>query len=407
MFVQLFVHSGGFRMSAARISLKQVETDISKAIDEAVAAGKGKVWTGNSLFLWVRGGSASWLYHYRDGRSMRTQSLGTYPDVTLYSARQARNRLAAQRRDDRRAHDGHRLVPGGPSAATLSGAPDILRKRFADVVEMFVTQSPMAADWKATSTEPHKYRKLKDGALGKMWTDAIEPTDVAAELKTRWGHTLGEADKNRIRIKQICDYARSNGYRAKNAVNPANNDDMKNLIAKPPKSTPHPAMPLGDVPAFMGRLLAKGTDAARATAFLIHTVARTAEARLADWSEIKDNVWTIPGPRMKEGKEHSVPLSPAALAVLGKPAQGRIFPELDKDDLLDKVKEHGGDYTTHGFRSAFNGWAKKQGYSKELRDLAMAHAVGTKTDQAYDREELIEERRPMMQAWSDYVSSLA
>jgi hypothetical protein len=37
----------------------------------------------------------------------------------------------------------------------------------------------------------------------------------------------------------------------------------------------------------------------------------------------------------------------------------------------------------------------------------MAHAVGTKTDQAYDREELIEERRPMMQAWSDYVSSLA
>ena len=139
MFVHLFVHFGSFRMSAARISLKQVETDILKAIDAAVATGKGKVWTGNSLFLWVRGGSASWLYHYRDGRSMRTQSLGTYPDVTLYSARQARNRLAAQRRDDRRAYDGHRLVPGGRSAATLSGAPDILRKRFADVVEMFVT----------------------------------------------------------------------------------------------------------------------------------------------------------------------------------------------------------------------------------------------------------------------------
>src|ERR1700685_512441 len=83
---------------SSRAELRKIEDDIAKAIDNAVKTGKGKVWTGNSLFLWVRGNSASWLYHFRDGAKMRTASLGTYPDVSLHAARQARENEAAKRR---------------------------------------------------------------------------------------------------------------------------------------------------------------------------------------------------------------------------------------------------------------------------------------------------------------------
>jgi hypothetical protein len=393
---------------SSRAELRKIEDDIAKAIDNAVKTGKGKVWTGNSLFLWVRGNSASWLYHFRDGAKMRTASLGTYPAMSLHAARQKRESEAAKRRDDRDRRNGNSTGEG------RKGEGDIKRKRFADMVEEFLANAPAPKEWKLSSTQSYKYRRLKEGALGKMWTHEIEVTDVAAELKERWGDALAEGDKNRILIKMVFDYARSAGYRAKDQVNPANNDDMKNLVRKPPKGKPYAAMPLADIPAFMAQLVADGSPEARALAFCIHTVARTDEARLARWEEIKGNLWTIPGGKgffkdgelirtMKEEEEHSVPLTNAALALLGEPKpSGLIFGRLAERALLNRVKL-GGDYTTHGFRSAFDGWAKKRSYSKDFRDLAKAHTTGT--DPNYDHERLIEERRPIMQAWSDFIEA--
>jgi integrase len=396
---------------SSRAELRKIEDDIAKAIDNAVKSGKGKVWTGNSLFLWVRGNSASWLYHYRDGRTMRTQSLGTYPNVSLHAARQKRQSEAAKRRDDR-----DRRTGNSTGEAARDAEHGIKRKRFGDMVEEFLTNAPAPKTWKVTSTAPQKYRRLKEGALAKMWTHEIEVTDVAAELNTRWRDALAEGQNNRIKIKMVFDYARSAGYREKSAVNPANNDDMKNLVAKAPKSTPHAAMPLADIPKFMAGLVADGSPEARALAFCIHTVTRTDEARLARWEEINvpGKLWTIPGGKgiikdgevfrsMKEEVEHSIPLSPAALALLGEPKQsGLIFGRLAERALLNRVKL-GGAYTTHGFRSAFDGFAKKAGYSKEMRDLAKAHL--TDADPNYDHERLIEERRAMQLAWSDFCMS--
>jgi integrase len=113
---------------------------------------------------------------------------------------------------------------------------------------------------------------------------------------------------------------------------------------------------------------------------------------------------------MKEGEEHSVPLTDAALALLGKPKKaGRIFGDLPHDALDDKLKEYRalGVATVHGMRASFNGWAVKAGYPKSLWGRALAHATGDKTDQAYNREKLIEERRPLMLAWSDYITTSA
>jgi integrase len=163
-------------------------------------------------------------------------------------------------------------------------------------------------------------------------------------------------------------------------------------------------MALKDVPAFMASLIADGSPAARSLAFLILTAARTGEAIGADWSEISGNVWTVPGSRMKEAKAHSVPLAPAALALLGKPLKaGLVFGPLAHDALIDRLKA-AGNFTVHGFRSAFVGWAVKHGYSKDLRDRAIAHAVGDANAQAYDRERLIEERRPLMEAWATFCA---
>jgi integrase len=357
----------------------------------------GKHSDGGGLYLQVASpGQGSWVVRFGE----RWKSLGPVDEIDPDKAR----KLHAAMKDEKRAGRN----PFGTTEAIA--AITIKRARFADVVDSFLTDAPAVSGWKTKSTEPRKYRNLKTGALGKLWADEITTADVEAELRARWGHALASADKYRIRIKLICDYARAKGFRAKDATNPANNDDMKNLIAKPPKSIPHPSMPVADVPAFMAELTADRSNEARALAFAIHTVARTAEARDIDWREIKGNVWTVPGGlddrSMKEGAEHSVPLSPAALALLGKPKKaGRIFGDLPHDALDDKLKEYRalGLATVHGFRTSFNGWAVKAKYPKSLWGRAMAHAVGDKTDQAYDREELIEERRPMMQAWSDFA----
>ncbi len=212
-----------------------------------------------------------------------------------------------------------------------------------------------------------------------------------------------------MRIKLVCDYARAKGYRAENAVNPANDEDLKNLVSKPPKSKPHPSLPVADCPAFFSKLSADTSPEARSLGFAILTAARTGEARDIDWSEIEGNVWHIPASRMKEGEsngDHFVPLSPAALALLGKSVKaGRIFGSLPHDALDNKLKEHFdlGVATVHGFRASFNGWAVKAKYPESLWGRALHHVVGNKTGKSYNREPLIEERHPMMDAWSRYL----
>ncbi len=187
---------------------------------------------------------------------------------------------------------------------------------------------------------------------------------------------------------------------------------MKHLVPSAPKSKPHKAMRSGDVPQLMADLVADGSKEARALAFLILTMTRTAEARDADWSEIdaKQKLWIIPGERMKEGQEHRIPLSPQALALLGKPKKsGPIFGDLAHDALIDKLNELRPDdgYTVHGMRTAFRGdWALKNGYPVELREMALAHSVGDAVIQAYSLPpaELYTVRIPMTVAWNDFCT---
>jgi integrase len=398
-------------MTTGKLDTKELRHLMNLKTPGTFADGKG-------LYLRVRApGQGSYTVKF----GTREQSLGPADLITADQARLAHTAMRVEKKAKRDpwAVDWKAIL--FPAAKNiLSGAASLTHASsettapktptlFAVVVDSFLLHSPAVALWKANSTEARKYRKLKEGALGKRLAHEITSDDVANELHKRWGHALASAEKNRIRLKLVFDYARAKGFTHKDATNPANNDDLKNLVTKPPKSIPHASMPVALVSAFISELDDDSSVEARALEFAIHTVARTGEAIGARWEEIESNVWHIPAARIKEGAsngDHWVPLTPAALALLGKPRKsGLIFGSLPHDALDDKLKEYRSAEvaTVHGMRTSFTGFAVKAGYPATLWDRAMHHSP-KKDGKSYNQEPLTEERRPLMQSWSDYIT---
>lgn len=385
---------------------KLTKADIEKAIasetDQTLSDGA-------SLSLKIRGGSALWVYKFRDGASFRSTSLGSWHHgMGLTQARNERNAFAGRRYAERIPRRGLAVIRS--AAAPVDPAPITgKRMRFADLVDSLITLKS-ETEWKIKSREPDAYRQLKTGTLGTLWADEIDTPAVEKELRERWGDAPQNLEKFRQRIEAVLTHAVAKEARA-DLPNPARKKIIGQLIAAAPASTPRAAMHRDGVPDLMAKLVADGSPAARALAFCILTVARNTEARLADWQEIEGHDWIIPGGReersMKEQKEHAVPLAPGAFALLGKRKSGLIFGSLSTHALNDKLAAVvGTGPTVHGFRTAFTSWAKSAGYPKELRELAKAHAEGrTGTDKAYeryDREDQLKALRPMLEAWAKY-----
>ena len=168
----------------------------------------------------------------------------------------------------------------------------------------------------------------------------------------------------------------------------------------------------------MHALQREGSSPARALQWTILTAARTAETLSATRSEIKSpaeyasiaklpiqliggDIWVVPATRMKEGRQRQVPLAKAALALIGD-RKGRLFPGYSGQmmELLGKLRPG---YTVHGFRSSFTDWAAENDYPQELREMALAHAVGDFVEQAYRHSTRLNKRREMMTAWADFT----
>jgi len=224
----------------------------------------------------------------------------------------------------------------------------------------------------------------------------------------------------RGRIEAILDWATVRGYRT--GDNPAR---WKGHLAKllPPRSKVrkvehHAAFPYEDMGAFMAALRQREGIAARALEFTILTAARTSEALNAEWSEfdLAAKVWTVPGTRMKAGRNHRVPLSGAAMAILTAMAEVKrgpfVFPGHKKDrplssmvflQLLKRMERP--DLTAHGFRSTFRDWAaERTAFPREVAEAALAHTVGDKVEAAYRRGDLFEKRRKLMEAWDGFCA---
>jgi integrase len=170
----------------------------------------------------------------------------------------------------------------------------------------------------------------------------------------------------------------------------------------------HEALPYTELPAFMRDLRHQGTPRARALELAILTATRTSETRGARWKEfdLAARVWTIPGSRMKEGREHRVPLSGAALQLLAAlPRTGDRLFEIGERALYQAVNELRPGITAHGFRSTFRTWAQEQTeFAPEIAEHCLAHITGNASEAAYKRGDAIEKRREVMATWADFCA---
>jgi integrase len=233
----------------------------------------------------------------------------------------------------------------------------------------------------------------------------------------------GQAERLRATLVQIFNYAKVKRIFA--GENPADREVQHELSPLAPRNGKHwKALPYQKVPAFMRDLRTHrvGSIAAWALDFVILTACRTNEVLGARWEEFDFNerVWTIPVERLKtknnkDVEPHRVPLSKQALALLdlwrshrnGSPLvfPGRSLQEpLDEKALRSLLYDMGyrGKATVHGFRSAFRTWAEEQhNFDYKAKETCLGHMIKS----PYDRTDVLEKRRPIMEAWADYCCS--
>jgi integrase len=383
---------------------------------------------GGNLWLQVTpSGARTWLFRFRHAGKARAMGLGPLHTVSLAEARvKAREcrRLLLEGFDPLEARKATRLAVKLDAAKVMT---------FRECAERYIAahkagwRNPKhAAQWPATLTA-YVYP-----VFGPLPVQAIDTALVMKAVEPIWNAKPETASRVRGRIESVLDWATARGYRA--GENPARwRGHLENLLParnKVRRVKHHAALPYPEIAAFVAELRQQEGIAARALEFAILTAARTGEVIEARWDEINtaERLWTIPAERMKAGKEHRVPLSAAALAILahrraaetaseaecGERRQGGfIFPggpggkagrPLSNMAFLMTLRRMGrADLTAHGFRSTFSDWCAEQtSFPSEVRELALAHAVGNAVEAAYRRGDLFEKRRQLAEAWARF-----
>jgi integrase len=250
--------------------------------------------------------------------------------------------------------------------------------------------------------------------FGNLPVQSIDVALVMKVLEPIWRDKTETASRLRGRIEAVLDWAKVRGYR--DGENPARwRGHLDHLL--PARSDVAPrkhlhAVPFRDLPAFMARLRKHDGVEATALEFCILTAARTGDVLSARWSEIDlaQKLWTIPGERMKSGKEHRVALSERAINILtALPRDGELVFNRENgaplaDNALLVVAKDCGATTVHGTRSSFRDWvAEATSYPSELAEIALAHTVGSAVERAYRRGDMMEKRRRLMADWASFL----
>lgn len=365
----------------------------------------GRHSDGGGLYLSIDPtGRRRWVFMYtRDGK--RTElGLGGGRDLTLANARKEAGTLRTI------------LANGGDPRSAREKQE---RQTFGEVADAYVEamrpswrNAKHAAQWAMTLT---KYA----APIRPRMVETISTREILEVLQPLWQRTPETAERLRGRIENVLDAAKAKGLRS--GENPARwRGHLDQLLPKRQRLSRghHTAMPYADVPHFTDDLRKREAVAARALEFTILTAARSGEVLGATWGEIDLDgaVWTVPAARMKAGREHRVPLSVRAVALLddlysaettepsdpvfpsakgGKPLSGMAMAML--------LRRMGSAVTAHGFRSAFRDWASETtGFPHEVCEMALAHTIGNKAEAAYRRGDLFNKRRGLMDAWASY-----
>jgi integrase len=388
-----------------------------------VATEPGLYGDGHGLYLQISTfDTKSWVFRYMIEGRARKMGLGPLHTVSLAEAR-------------KRAADARLKVLDGldpvdertaqRAAKRLEAAKAMTFKQCADSYIKANSSGwkneKHAAQWGATFNETKRGKRVYPAStvvINDLPISAIDTGLVRKVLEPIWYETPETASRVRGRIERVLAWATVAGYRS--GDNPARwTGHLKELLpakAKVSAVVHHDAVPYAEMPAFMGGLRTKHGTSARALEFTIITAVRTGEAIGATWSEIDlgTKVWTIPPERMKAGREHRIPLSDRAIAVLETlPREGeyvfagaRESKPLSNMAMLELVRGmRGKGATVHGFRSTFRDWAAETtAYPHEMCEIALAHAVGNKVEAAYRRGDMMEKRRRLMSDWAEYCS---
>lgn len=388
----------------------------ARAVDALKAEGRHAI--GDGLYLQITPAGRSWLFRYTGPSGKRREmGLGAYPGTTLAEARQG---LADARKVLRLGECP--LDRRNRSTAALRAEKRMVC--FRDAAEAYIDahkagwKNPKhAAQWPAT-LEAYAYP-----VLSKLPVDAITQAHVLEVLRPIWTSKPETAARVRGRLELVLDAAKAAGQRQ--GENPARwRGHLDKLLparnkVRVPKH--HAALPYRAIPAFLAALRAETGMAARCLELVILTATRTGEAIGARWEEIDldDAVWIIPAERMKAGREHRVPLSNPALALLRTLAEagrdGFVFPggragkplsNMAMAMLLKRMEQPA--VTVHGFRSTFRDWvAELTSHPHEIAEAALAHVVRDKVVAAYQRGDLLARRRVLMEDWAAFCAGQA
>jgi integrase len=353
----------------------------------------------HGLYLQVTAGGTgrSWVYRYTIAGRQRYIGLGPAHTIGLAKARE----LARECRELRlRGVDPLQDRQRQKQAAIIEQAKAVT---FKDVVEAYLGlhldsfKNPKHRQQWRNTLGTYVFPKI-----GNMTVAEIGPADVLRCVEPHWNTKRETASRVRQRIERVLDYATSRQYRT--GDNPA-----AHVVESLPKGkirSHHAALLYQELPSFMAELRNRKTLSALALEFTILTAARTGEVLGATWSEIDlPRTWTVPGSRMKSGREHKVPLCQRAVEILQglKPrVDARLFPRspMAMPELLKTMRPG---ITVHGFRSAFRDWAAETtNFPNHVVEMALAHTIGNKVEAAYRRGDLFIKRTKLMEAWAQY-----
>jgi integrase len=373
---------------------------------------------GGGLYLQVTERGASWIYRYMLNKRAREMGLGP---LALFGLSDARAKALDARRLRYEGIDPIEARRAERQQARLDTAKAMTFQQCADAYiaahRAGWRNGKHTAQWKATLAT------YAGPVVGVLPVQTIDTALVLKVLEPIWVAKPETASRLRGRIEAVLDWATAREYRQ--GENPArwrgHLDKLLPARAKVRKVEHHPALPYSELPSFLIELREQEGISARALEFTILMAARTGETIFARWSEfdLLDKAWTIPAARMKAGKEHRIPLSARALAIL-KAMQvhrhtdgGFVFPRgklgepLSNTTFLRLLRRMGrGDLTAHGFRATFKTWASERtAFQNEIVEASLAHVIGGKVEQAYRRGDLFEKRRRLMQQWAIFCTT--
>ena len=399
----------------------------------------GRHGDGGGLYLNVAAnGSKSWVQRIRIGDKRTDKGLGSVRKVSLTEARKiaAANKVAVQQGRDPWAKDATPTVAPEPTPAAIPTFGDAAHK----VYDLMTFRSDKARRNWIQTLERHiigRPGKTEDHHIGDVPVDKLTRARMIEALSPVWFDHPETGHKVKGRATRVLEWCEEMGYIDDN---PLHKSTRIALPSRRHENREHrKALPYADVPAaLLKSRMGYGTAVVTlAFEFLVLTAARTSEVRFMKWAEVdlENRIWEIPAERMKTAKSHRVPLSDQAMAVLWAMRRVSVaIPDASDDDIqthevkevttgyvftkrngktlsenafIVRCKNTGIDADPHGMRTSFRGYAKSELKARfEAIELCLAHSVGNSVTQAYDREDLLDERRPMMQAWANYVDPL-